>query len=167
MALRESARTLKFAFVNGPNMGQLGKRNPGLFGPVTSLDALNAMVDEFAADINVEIVHFQSDIEGEILHFIHETTGTVDGFLINPAGLTYFGQATRDALTDTGAPYMEVHFANLSTWKHSVDPGRDVGSIFSHTAVGIYEGMRHYGYFAAVLSLALAIDDTSFLGADK
>ena len=167
MSLRESTRPLKFAFINGPNMGQLGKRNAGLFGPVTSLDSLNKMVDEFAADINVTMDHFQSDVEGEILQYIHKTQGTVDGFLINPAGLTYFGQATRDALTDTGAPYMEVHFANLSTWKHSVDPGRDVGSIFSHTAVGIFEGMRHYGYFAAILALALALDDNSFLGADK
>lgn len=167
MPLRESTQELKFAFINGPNMGQLGKRNAGLFGPVSSLESLNTMVDKFAAELNVSVVHFQSDIEGEILHFIHETQGSVDGFLINPAGLTYFGQATRDALTDTGAPFMEVHFANLSAWKNSVDPDRDVGSIFSSTAVGIFEGMRHYGYFAGILALALAIDDSSFLGGDR
>lgn len=165
MPLRESTREHKFAFINGPNMGRLGKREAAFYGPVTSLEALNSMVDKFAAEIGVTVTHFQSDSEAEILHFIHETGPSVDGFLINPAGLTYFGQATRDALLDSGAPYMEVHFANLSTWKESTSPGRsDLGSIFSHTAVGIFEGMRHYGYFAGILALALALDDDTFLG---
>jgi 3-dehydroquinate dehydratase-2 len=146
-------------------MGQLGKRDGALFGPVSSLDHLNSMVDKFAAEIGVTVTHFQSDIEGEILRFIHDTGNSVDGYLINPAGLTYFGLATRDALLDTGVPYMEVHFANLSVWKQNTAPGRgDLQSMFTHTATGIFEGMRHYGYFAAVLALALALDDDSFLG---
>jgi 3-dehydroquinate dehydratase-2 len=123
------------------------------------------MVDDFAAEIGVSVTHFQSDAEAEILHFIHETGPSVDGYLINPAGLTYFGLATRDALLDTGVPYIEVHFANLSVWKQNTAPGRtDLQSMFTHTATGVFEGMRHYGYFAGVLALALALDDDSFLG---
>jgi hypothetical protein len=62
-------------------------------------------------------------------------------------------------------PYLEVHFANLSVWKQNTAPGRsDLQSMFTHTAAGIFEGMRHYGYFAGVLALALALDDDSFLG---
>lgn len=166
MPLRESTREYKFAFINGPNMGQLGKRDGALFGPVSSLEQLNGMVDKFAAEIGVSVTHFQSDAESEILHFIHETGSSVDGYLINPAGLTYFGSATRDALLDTGVPYVEVHFANLSVWQQNTAPGRpELKSIFSHTATGIFEGMRHYGYSAGVLALALALDDDSFLGA--
>ena len=79
--------------------------------------------------------------------------------------MTYFGLATRDALLDTGVPYVEVHFANLSVWKQNTAPGRsDLQSMFTHTATGIFEGMRHYGYFAGVLAMALALDDDSFLG---
>lgn len=166
MPLREASRQYKFAFVNGPNMGQLGKREGAIFGPVSSLEHLNKMVDDFATDIGVSITHYQSDAEADILGFIHETGSSVDGYLINPAGLTYFGLATRDALLDTGVPYVEVHFANLSVWKQNTAPGReDLKSMFSHTATGIFEGMRHYGYFAAVLALAQALDDDSFLGA--
>jgi 3-dehydroquinate dehydratase-2 len=165
MPLRDSNREYKFAFINGPNMGQLGKREGAIFGPVSSLEQLNGMVDKFAAEIGVSITHFQSDAESDILRFIHETGSSVDGYLINPAGLTYFGLATRDALLDTGVPYVEVHFANLSVWKQNTAPGRgDLQSMFSHTASGIFEGMRHYGYYAGVLSLALALDDDSFLG---
>jgi 3-dehydroquinate dehydratase-2 len=166
MPLRDSTREYKFAFINGPNMGQLGKREGAIFGPVSSLDQLNGMVDKFAAEIGVTLTHFQSDAESEILHFIHETGSSVDAYLINPAGLTYFGLATRDALLDTGVPYLEVHFANLSVWKQNTAPGRDdLQSMFTHTATGIFEGMRHYGYFAGVLAMALALDDDSFLGA--
>ncbi len=165
MPLRDSTRELKFAFVQGPNMGQLGKRQGAIFGPVSSLEHLNSMVDDFAKDINVSVTHFQSDAESEILKFIHETNDSVDGYLINPAGLTYFGLATRDALLDTGRPYVEVHFANLEVWKQNTAPGRDeLKSMFTPTATGIFEGMRHYGYFAGVLALAQALDDESFLG---
>jgi 3-dehydroquinate dehydratase II len=165
MQLRSpDARKWTFGFIDGPNMGMLGRREGAIFGPVSSLEQLNKLTDDFAAEIGVGLVHFQSDAEPEILHFIHETSTSVDGYLINPAGLTYFGQATRDALIDTSRPYLEVHFANLSVWKENTAPGRDLQSMFSHTATGIFEGMRHYGYFAGILALALALDDESFLG---
>lgn len=165
MPLRDTSRKYKFAFVQGPNMGRLGKREGANLGPISSLEHLNSMVDEYAAEIGVEVTHFQSDAESEVLRFVHETGSSVDGYLINPAGLTYFGQATRDALLDTGVPYVEVHLANLSVWKQNTAPGRnDLQSIFTHNAVGCFEGLRHYGYFAAVGALAQALDDESFLG---
>jgi 3-dehydroquinate dehydratase-2 len=137
MPLRQSTREYKFAFIDGPNMGQLGQREGAIFGPVSSLKHLHSMVDDFAAEIGVSVTHFQSDAEADILRFIHETGSSVDGYLINPAGLTYFGLATRDALLDTGVPYVEVHFANLSVWKQNTAPGRsDLQSMFSHTATG-------------------------------
>jgi len=167
MQWRDSAgREWRFAFINGPNMSMLGRRSGGIFGPISSIDDLNRFVDEFAATVGVSVTHCVSDSEADILHFIHKTSESVDGYLINPAGLTHFGQATRDALIDTGKPYVEVHFANLSVWTESVAPGRNLQSIFSHTAVGVIEGLRHYGYFAGILALALALDDANFLGHD-
>jgi 3-dehydroquinate dehydratase II len=166
MQLRDAdARQWRFAFINGPNMSMLGRRSAGTFGPIASIDDLNAQADEFAATVGVSLTHCVSNSEPEILSFIHETSQSVDAYLINPAGLTHFGQATRDALIDTEKPYVEVHFANLSQWTGSVAPGRNLESIFSHTASGIIEGLRHYGYFAGILALALALDDESFLGA--
>ncbi|ALL79671.1 hypothetical protein AD006_31355 (plasmid) [Pseudonocardia sp. EC080610-09] len=168
MRLREGTTKWNFAFINGPNMGQLGKRQGAVFGAVSSLADVNAMVDEFADEIGVSVTHFQSDAESDILHFIHETGASVDGYLINPAGLTWFGLATRDALIDTGVPYMEVHFANVSTWKENTNPGRpDLQSLFSHTATGVFEGMLHHGYLAAVLALALGLDDKGFLNGSQ
>src|SRR5215467_2484525 len=93
-----SAREWHFGLINGPNMSTLGRRSGGTFGPISSIEELNDLVDEFAKTVNVRLTHFVSDAEPDILHFIHETGQSVDAYLINPAGLTHFGQATRDAL---------------------------------------------------------------------
>ncbi|MFK0009626.1 type II 3-dehydroquinate dehydratase [Paenarthrobacter sp. NPDC090520] len=152
----------RIAVIQGPNMSALGKRDPGLFGSVRSLEDLNNQLDGFAAKIDVELRHFSSNIEGEILNFIHDSDD-VDAFMINPAGLTMFGMATRDALLDSGRPYLEVHFANLAQW-FSTSGTPDAKSIFSHGASGVMEGLRHHGYVGGMLALTLALDDQSFLG---
>ena len=48
-----------------------------------------------------------------MLEFIHESAKSSDAYVINPAGLTEGGVATKHALTETGKPYVEVHFANI------------------------------------------------------
>ena len=159
-----NARAWRFALIQGPNMSALGKRNPELFGSIRSLDDLNRTVDDFAAKIGVRVRHFTSNIEGEILEYVHKTANEVDAFLINPAGLTQFGMATRDALMESGRPYLEVHFANLARWFHSTGT-YDGSSIFSFGATGVMEGLRHHGYLGGLLALTLALDDTAFLGA--
>ncbi|HEX5192767.1 MAG TPA: type II 3-dehydroquinate dehydratase [Solirubrobacteraceae bacterium] len=159
------ARSWRIALIQGPNMSALGKRDPGLFGSISSLDDLNAAVDEFAAKLGVQVQHYTSNIEGEILNYIHGVADDVDAFMINPAGLTMFGMATRDALMESGRPYLEVHFANLAQWFHN-NANYDAKSMFSFGAAGVMEGLRHHGYFGGLLALVLALDDATFLGAN-
>jgi 3-dehydroquinate dehydratase-2 len=161
----DNARRWRVALINGPNMSELGKRNPDVFGAISSMEDLEAAVDRFAEQLGVEIVHKTSNFEGEILEFIHASGPEVDAFMINPAGLTMFGMATRDALLESGRPYLEVHFANLPQWFNDVSPGRQAESIFSFGATGIIEGLRHHGYIGGLLALVLALDDETFLGA--
>ncbi|MFJ4264805.1 type II 3-dehydroquinate dehydratase [Paenarthrobacter nicotinovorans] len=159
-----NARRWRFSLIQGPNMSVLGKRDPELFGAIKSLDDLNATVDEFAAKIGVDVQHFTSNVEGEILDYIHGAADDVDAFLINPAGLTMFGMATRDALIESGRPYLEVHFANLAVWFNATGT-HEAKSIFSFGAAGVMEGLRHHGYLGGMLALTLALDDDAFLGA--
>jgi hypothetical protein len=49
-----------------------------------------------------------------ILKFIHESARNSDAYVINLAGLTEGGVATKRALTETGKPYVEVDFATSS-----------------------------------------------------
>src|SRR5436190_975364 len=43
-------------------------------------------------------------------------------------------------------------------------PGAPAQSRFTHTATGLVMGMRQYSYLGALLALALALDDATFLG---
>ena len=158
---RNGDRRHRIAVIDGPNMSNLGKRHKGTYGPIPSLDFLKAYVADFGAQLGVDVENFSSNYEGAILEFIHESADRVDGYIINPAGVTTTGEGVRHALQETERPVIEVHFANRS----SPGPaGPRSPSSFTHTATGLCMGMRHYSYAAALVALVLALDDESFLG---
>lgn len=166
MSLRPAdARAWRIAVIDGPNMPNLGRRDEALYGPIRSLGDLQRFVRDIAAELGVVVEQFASNHEGEILEFVHRTAADVDGYLINPAGLTTYGEATRHALADTTRPVVEVHFANLSRHLAAVAPAAPPQSRFTHTATGLTMGMRQYSYAGALVALALALDDATFLGA--
>ncbi|SDP13826.1 3-dehydroquinate dehydratase [Klenkia soli] len=152
------------AVVDGPNMPNLGHRSEAIYGPIRSLADLQAMVREVAGELGVEVVQFASNHEGEILEFIHRTATEVQGYVINPAGLTTYGEATRHALDDTGKPVVECHFANIARHFAEVAPhSQQQTSRFTYTATGLTMGLRQHGYAAALVGLTLALDDEAFL----
>lgn len=154
----------RIAVIDGPNMPNLGHRSETIYGPITSLAALQELVQAMAAELGVSVTPFASNHEGEILDFIHATAAEVHGYVINPAGLTTYGEATRHALDDTGKPVVECHFANTSRHFAEVSPpGLAQRSRFTHTATGLVMGLRQHSYLAALLGLTLALDDEAFL----
>ena len=81
-------------------------------------------------------------------------------------GLTQPGVATKHALTETGRPFVEVHFAN-GVAPPTAPRGLPIGpwhSTFSPSATGVMMGLREHSYAAAILSLAMALDDETFPG---
>lgn len=150
--------------IDGPNMPNLGHRSEQIYGPIRSLADLQTLVRETAEALGVSVTQFASNHEGEILEFIHRTGHEVDGYLINPAGLTTYGEATRHALDDTSKPVVEVHFANIS--RHFGDVAshyQQQTSRFTRTATGLVMGLRQYSYLGAMLGLTLGLDDNAFL----
>jgi 3-dehydroquinate dehydratase-2 len=160
----EGAARWRIGVINGPNMPNLGRRDQAIYGPIRSLADLERYVADFADASGVEVHHFSSNHEGEILDFIHLNAAGTDAWIINPAGLTTYGEATRHALSDSGRPYVEVHFANISRHFQEVSPGHTVTSRFTHTAAGLTMGLRQHGYLGALLALSLSLDDPAFLG---
>ncbi|MGH9291992.1 MAG: type II 3-dehydroquinate dehydratase [Acidimicrobiales bacterium] len=151
--------------INGPNMSNLGHRDKEIYGSIASLSSLEEQVSWFAELLGVVVNQYASNQEGDILEFIHRQAAESDAFLINPAGLTTYGEATRHALADTSRPYVEVHFANIDRYLASIAPqGLALRSRFTHSATGLVMGLRQYGYFGALLALTLALDDADFLG---
>jgi 3-dehydroquinate dehydratase-2 len=156
---RTGNRRHHIAVIDGPNMSNLGARNKKTFGSIASLDDLKRYVADFGAQLGVDVESFSSNYEGAILEYIHESAVRVDGYIINPAGLTATGGAVRHALQETERPVIEVHFANRAAASHPVP------SALTHTATGMFMGLRQYSYVGALLSLTLALDDETFLGA--
>lgn len=167
VALRPAgARRWRLGVINGPNMPNLGHRDEAIYGPIRSLVDLEKYVADFADTVGADVVQFSSNHEGDILDFVHANAAGCDAFIINPAGLTTYGEATRHALADTGRPYVEVHFANTARHFDQVAPGgQPLASRFTYTAAGLVMGLRQYSYVAAVLALCLSLDDPAFLGA--
>jgi 3-dehydroquinate dehydratase-2 len=158
------AREWRIAVIDGPNMPNLGNRDKNLYGPIASLADLQKLVRDYARSLGVHVEQYASNHEGEILDFIHRSATVVDGYIINPAGLTTYGEATRHALDDTKKPVMEVHFSNTARhFAEVVPPYLEQKSRFTYSATGLAMGLRQYSYLAALLGLTLSLDDDAFL----
>lgn len=165
--LRAGTARWRIAVIDGPNMPNLGRRDARIYGSIESLAALQQFVRDTGAALGLEVEGFASNHEGEILEYIHHRAASVDGFLINPAGLTTYGEATRHALEDAGRPWVEVHFANTARHFDRVSGnGEQLRSRFTYSATGLVMGLRQYSYAGALLGLALSLDDQAFLGAE-
>jgi 3-dehydroquinate dehydratase II len=121
--------------VNGPNLSQLGSRDPAVYGTAT-LDEVVAAAREEHPDIDA----FTSESEGEIIARLHaaRTDGT-EAVVINPGALTHYSYALRDALELLDVPKVEVHLSQTHARegfrRHSVvSPVVDV----TVTGAGVY-----------------------------
>src|SRR5436309_10317546 len=93
-AIRSGRRRWRIGLINGPNMLHLEKREHDRFGSVGTIKDLENRVQSLAGALGVEIEKsVVSNHEGEILDWIQTQTDDLDGLLINPAGLTWTGEA--------------------------------------------------------------------------
>lgn len=135
---------MKIAIINGPNLGALGQREPGIYGKET-LAELEQKWISYGSSLGLEVVAFQSNGEGEILDFIYAASGDTDGYIINPGALTHYSYALRDAISSVGKPFLEVHISNVDSReefrRHSV---------ISPVAAGKISGLGTAGYLLAL-----------------
>lgn len=104
---------MKILVIEGPNLRQLGRREPELYGTET-LDEIHRTISAAAAREGAEVEFAQSHVEGEMVRWIAEAPGRVDGILINPAAYTHTSLALRDALQSVDLPCVEVHLSNTA-----------------------------------------------------
>ena len=135
---------MKILIINGPNLNNLGRRDPGHYGSAT-LSEIEEAVATKAGDLNVEVAFFQSNHEGDIVDFIQKSADGSDGIIINAGALTHYGLSMRDALTDAGLPIIEVHISNI----HARDEYRR-HSVVADMAVGQIAGFGWRGYLYAL-----------------
>jgi 3-dehydroquinate dehydratase II len=107
-----SLRLLNISLIHGPNLNFLGKREPKIYGS-TTLDDINALVEQEAAALQVALSCFQSNHEGALVDKIHQAWSVCDGLLINPGAYTHTSVAIRDAIAAVNIPTVEVHLSNI------------------------------------------------------
>jgi len=141
------AESLNFLLINGPLMGMLGKREPGLYGGET-LGEIEAWIINKAQEVGVEINCFQSESEGEILRFIIENADTAEGIIINPGAYSHYSYAIRDALNMVACPVVEVHMTNI----YRREDFR-TKTVTAEVCDGLITGLGKYGYYSALMYL--------------
>jgi 3-dehydroquinate dehydratase II len=102
----------KILVLHGPNLNLLGKREPGIYG-ATTLEQINAHLQEVAQRQGVELRILQSNHEGELVTAIQDAMGWADGIVINAAAYTHTSVALRDAIAAVKLPTVEVHLSNV------------------------------------------------------
>lgn len=137
----------KILLLNGPNLSQLGRRDPEQYGADTLDDIVDA-VTERAESHGASVETLQSEYEGELVGRIHDALddGT-SAIIINPGALTHYSIALRDALDllDDAVPIIEVHLSNI----HAREAFRHT-SLTAGVADGVIAGLGKDGYVLAV-----------------
>ena len=118
----------RFLLLNGPNLAELGHREPGIYGTATLAD-IEKLLRSQASAAGHELDAFQSDSEAELLQRIHAARDEgVAVILFNPAAFTHTSIALRDALLAAQVPFIELHLSNVAA----------------------REAFRHHSYFADI-----------------
>lgn len=137
--------------INGPNLAQLGSREPDIYGTTSYKDLVEAL-SALAADLGLELKVLQSDSEAQLIAWLHEAADLKLDVVLNPAAFTHYSYAIRDAaamLTKQGSKLIEVHLSN----PHAREEFRHK-SVISGVATGVIAGLGVDSYRLALLALA-------------
>src|SRR4030081_501410 len=103
---------MRIMILNGPNLNLLGVREPHIYGS-TTLDAIHASCEEFAAFAGAKLSFPQSNHEGELVDLIQSARTAADALIINPAAYSFTSIAMYDALKIFEGPIFEVHISTV------------------------------------------------------
>ncbi|MEV1156012.1 type II 3-dehydroquinate dehydratase [Micromonospora chokoriensis] len=132
--------------LNGPNLSELGRRKPEIYGHAT-LAEIEANVAEVVQAAGFRLRRVQDESEGTLVRAVHEARDC-RGAIVNPGALMMAGWSLRDALESFPGPWIEVHLSNVfarETFRHH--------SVLSALAAGVICGLGADGYEFAALAL--------------
>ena len=99
--------------INGPNLDQLGTREPEIYGAVRLAD-IESICQSTAKEHNIDLAFMQSNAEAELIEAIHTAAANAsDAIIINAGGLTHTSIALRDALQIFEGIKIEIHLSNI------------------------------------------------------
>ena len=135
---------MKILYLNGPNLNLLGKREPAIYGSVTLQD-IEQLVRERAANRGVEVQFRQSNHEGELVTWIQQAPGEFAAIVLNAAAYTHTSIALRDAIAASSLPAIEIHLSNV----HAREAFRHL-SMIAPVCIGQIAGFKSGSYLMAL-----------------
>ena len=145
---------MKFLILHGPNLNLFGRREPHIYG-TTTLAQINERLQLLAGELDVELVIHQWNHEGVLVDHFHQHIDTVDGALLNPAGLTQHGVSLHDAIKAMPFPVLEIHMSNIA----AREPWRD-HSIIAPAVKATIQGLGWRSYTAGLRALVETVRET-------
>jgi 3-dehydroquinate dehydratase-2 len=134
--------------LNGPNLGRLGLREPGIYGSSTYPDLVE-MCKTVAEDLGVTVEVKQTNAEHEMLEWLYQAADEGADVVLNPGAWTHYNYAVRDACAMLRGKLVEVHISNVHTreeFRHH--------SVISAVATGVIAGLGFDGYRLALEHIA-------------
>lgn len=129
--------------LSGPNLDQLGRRDPSLYGSET-LDEHVERVRVHAHECGMTVRHVQSNFEGDLIEAVRDASDCV-GIIVNAGALTHTSWALADALATFTGVKVEVHLSNPA----AREPYRHRSTI-AGVVDGSISGLGGLGYDLAV-----------------
>jgi 3-dehydroquinate dehydratase-2 len=130
--------------LNGPNLGRLGSREPGVYG-TTSYAELEALCVRAGTELDLDVTVRQTEHEGQLIKWLHGAADAAAPVVLNAGGLTHTSVALGDACATLRAPLIEVHLSNVfarEQFRHH--------SFVSPHATGVIVGLGVQGYVLAL-----------------
>jgi 3-dehydroquinate dehydratase-2 len=135
--------------LNGPNLGQLGSREPTVYGTTTHVELADACV-AMGRELGLEVEVRQTDDEATYIGWLHEADAA--GLVLNPGAWTHTSVAIRDAAATLSVPFVEVHLSNplaREDFRHT--------SYTAGLATGLIAGFGVDSYRLALRALAARV----------
>ncbi|MEN9940131.1 MAG: hypothetical protein RIR61_938 [Bacteroidota bacterium] len=135
--------------VHGINLGQLGTRQPDIYGTLRLEDQIPILQTWLDAHFGgTELRSFQSDDEGALCAYLAAHNGSDHAFVINPGAFTHTSVALRDAVAGLSSPVIEVHLSHT----YARESFRRASLLAPHTR-GTVSGLGWLGYRLAIEGL--------------
>lgn len=141
--------------LNGPNLNQLGRREPAIYGHTTLAD-IEAMCAAEGERLGLAVTCRQSNSEGDLVSWVQEVPGRFGGLILNAGAYSHTSIALLDAARLLDAPLIEVHLSNIyqrETFRQH--------SYVSLAASGVLCGFGARGYLMALQAMAAILADAN------
>lgn len=136
---------MQILIINGPNLHNIGLREPNIYGNIDFKDYLKDLQDSFKS---IKITYQQTHSEGEMVNFIANAKNNHHGIIINAGAYSHNSTAIRDAISASDIPCVGVHISNI----YKREKFR-MNNMYAANCIGIITGFGIESYKYAIIAL--------------